>query len=145
MLACDAVVMGTCAKALAKTVAWRARRSRPGVRPRVEPRKPMRSARVVSRVTRTTFGRSAAEAGSAVRKKRKKVRCRMERRGIRILTQTPPPRDLAGPLLELQAQRPLERPRAALRDHGVPLIHVGSRAELSERAAADAARGSAEV
>lgn len=52
MVACEGVVSGTCEYAREKTVPCWARESRFGVRPRLEPRNPMRSARVVSSVMR---------------------------------------------------------------------------------------------
>src|SRR5260370_40573138 len=57
MVACEGVVSGTWAYAREKTTAWRARASRFGVSPNLDPRKPMRSARVVSRVISTMLGR----------------------------------------------------------------------------------------
>src|SRR5207245_7610162 len=55
-VACDTVVTGACAYARENTVAVRASASSEGVRPRVDPRKPIRSARVVSRVISITLG-----------------------------------------------------------------------------------------
>src|SRR5205085_4845156 len=46
----DTVVIGACAYACSNTAAVRANRSSSGVSPRVDPRNPMRSARVVSSV-----------------------------------------------------------------------------------------------
>ena len=59
MVACDGVVSGTCAQARRKTTPWRARISRFGVRPRFDPRNPMRSARVVSSVIRMMLAGAA--------------------------------------------------------------------------------------
>src|SRR5882757_9938012 len=56
MVACEGEVRGTCAKAREKTLAWPASLSRFGVRPRLDPRKPIRSARVVSSVIRMMLG-----------------------------------------------------------------------------------------
>ena len=60
MVAWEAVVSGTWEYARAKITLCTAKRSRFGVSPRFEPRKPMRSARVVSRVIRMMFGGDAA-------------------------------------------------------------------------------------
>src|SRR5262245_54756874 len=56
MVAWEAVVSGTCEYARVKTTPCFASASRLGVRPRFEPRKPMRSARVVSSVIRIMLG-----------------------------------------------------------------------------------------
>src|SRR5690348_10171214 len=50
IVACETVVIGACAYARVNTVAVLANASSAGVRPRVDPRKPIRSARVVSSV-----------------------------------------------------------------------------------------------
>src|SRR5580698_2923830 len=55
MVACDGVVNGTWEYACEKTTLCFAKVSRLGVSPRFEPRKPMRSARVVSSVIRMTL------------------------------------------------------------------------------------------
>ena len=55
-VACDTVVIGACAYARVNTIAPRAKASSSGVRARVDPRKPMRSARVVSSVIRRILG-----------------------------------------------------------------------------------------
>src|SRR6185503_2192813 len=143
MVACETVVIGAWAKALSKTVPWPASASSCGVRPRVEPRKPMRSARVVSRVTRTTFGRAAASAETVVSASRR-AQGRMKKEGAWIV---PDSLSAAGDAtrLELQAQRPLEGARSPLRDHGVALVHVRRGRELAERGAADARGGETEV
>src|SRR3954464_5711360 len=64
MLAWEAVVSGACEYARVKMTLCLLRASRLGVSPRVEPRKPMRSARVVSSVMRTMLGGGAASAGA---------------------------------------------------------------------------------
>src|ERR1700690_677464 len=62
MLACDGGVSGTCAYAREKTADCLAKASRFGVNPRVDPRNPIRSARVVSRVIRMMLGDFEIEA-----------------------------------------------------------------------------------
>src|ERR1022692_1695454 len=59
MVACELGVYGACEYARVKTAESRASLSRLGVRPRVEPINPMRSARVVSSVIRMTLGYAA--------------------------------------------------------------------------------------
>src|SRR5437868_3388387 len=66
MVACDAVVSGTCAYARVNTTDCRANPSRFGVSLRSEPRKPIRSVRIVSRVIRMTFGRMLVRGGVEV-------------------------------------------------------------------------------
>src|SRR6476620_2926578 len=61
MQACDGGVRGTCAYARENTTPSRAKSSRCGVSPRFDPKKPIRSARVVSSVTTMMFGRTAEE------------------------------------------------------------------------------------
>ncbi len=60
MLACDGGVSGTCAYARVNTTDCLAKASRFGVSPRCDPRNPIRSARVVSRVIRIMLGSCSA-------------------------------------------------------------------------------------
>src|SRR5581483_732595 len=62
MVVCEAVVSGTCENACENVMPFFATPSRFGVRPFLEPRKPMRSARVVSSVIRMILGRVEAAA-----------------------------------------------------------------------------------
>src|SRR5437879_8804114 len=59
MVACDGVVRGTCAYARVKTTLFSASLSRLGVSPRLDPKNPIRSARVVSSVIRMMLGATA--------------------------------------------------------------------------------------
>ena len=62
IVAWEGVVSGTCAYACEKTIPCRASRSRFGVRPSFDPKKPIASARTVSMVIKTILG-EAAHAG----------------------------------------------------------------------------------
>src|SRR6266404_8551160 len=72
--------MGACEYASSKTTPWRASASRFGVKPFFDPRKPMRSARTVSKVIRITLGLSVAAAASAGNRRKKQ---RMQTRRIK--------------------------------------------------------------
>src|SRR5208283_3436230 len=64
MVACEGGVIGTCEYARVKTTDCFAKASRLDVRPRFDPRNPMRSARVVSSVIRMMFGDFGIAAGA---------------------------------------------------------------------------------
>src|SRR5271168_1785947 len=86
MVACETGVMGAWEYAFSKTMPCLASASRWGVSAFVEPRKPMRSARNVSRVMRITLGLAAPVPPSASAKKRARPRsCRIKEKGVCIV------------------------------------------------------------
>src|SRR6266513_3259078 len=116
--------MGAWEYACSKTTPWRASASRCGVKPCFEPRKPMRSARTVSKVIKITLGWSVAAAASAGnRRKRQRMQARrIKEKGVCIVADS-----LFGTKSWSRRSRRSENdlrpdlpsPRAALREEGV--------------------------
>src|SRR5690242_19601473 len=131
MVVCEAVVSGTWEYARVKTMPCFANASRFGVSARSEPRKSMRSARVVSRVMRMMLGcrdgafelfcgglAAIAEPKQTRTENQRKNRIRKRESTIGRLPRNSCP---AGSEDELDAE--VHIPRAALRNHRIASSH----------------------
>src|SRR6266446_3832145 len=113
--------MGAWEYACSNTTPWRASASRFGVKPFFDPRKPMRSARTVSRVIRITLGwfvAAAASAGNRTRRQRMQAR-RIKEKGACIVADSFFGTKGWSRRSENDLRPDLASPRAALREEGV--------------------------
>src|SRR6266550_5173089 len=113
--------MGAWEYACSKTTPWRASASSCGVKPCFEPRKPMRSARTVSKVIRITLGWSLAAAASAGnRRKRQRMQARrIKEKGACIVADSLFGTKAWSRRLENELRPDLRSARAALRKERV--------------------------